>query len=113
MKKRPDAEKFLQKCKDCCIILGMIGLVLGVFISYSGEQVGGIILGGCVVFLLCAVLISICIRFHNVLLDIRDAEYETVRLLNSIQLQLSNNMTENTAINQDNEKPQSRGDSQS
>ena len=97
MKKRPDAEKLLQKLKDCCIILGLIGLVFGVFIGYSGEQVGAVVLGCGAVFLVCAVLVSICIRFHNVLLDIRDAEYEAVRLLNSMQFPISKSMTDNTA----------------
>jgi len=91
MKKRPDAENFLEKCRDFCIVLGLIGIVPGVFVCYSGESVGLAAIGCGAALLLCAVMISICIRFHNVLLDIRDVEYETLRLMKLMQYQLSQN----------------------
>ena len=102
MNKRPDAEKFLDLCQEWSVVLGIIGVILGFIIWFTGEPTGAFVIGIGAAFLLCAISILICIRFHNVLLDIRDAEYETVRLLNSIKFQTSNyEAVETSSIEED------------
>ena len=86
MKKRPDAEAFLTIYYRLCVGFGLLGIFIGIWAWICGEDVGGILVIAGVGILLFSTTIAICIRFHNVFLDIRDAEFEIVRSLKAIQI---------------------------
>lgn len=97
MEKRPDAESILSTFFKIVLICGVGVFFIGFPVLESDDAIGGTMIASGIALMISSVSIAVVIRIHNVLLDIRDAEFAQERHLKKILEQMNSSQNSNIA----------------